>query len=192
MKSEKDYKKEQADLLNQQKVNVLTLKRLKVLDESGQEVRFGTFLQAPSITIVFVRHFGCIACRAHVDQIWNIQKKQKNNRIIFIGSGSPYVIASFKEVMGVEDAEIYTDPSLETFDACGMVRGVFNLVNFKTISAMRTLKNKGYQQGPFKDSGTHRQMGGVVIFRRPGLVSYHYASEYLGDFDNSNDWDYGV
>jgi peroxiredoxin len=178
------------NLTRQQKVDILSLNRLRVLDENKNEILFKSFLDQESITIVFVRHFGCIACRAHIDQIWNVFRKTKNYkaRIVFIGSGSPYVIKAFKEDMGVQEAEIYTDPSLETVDACGMKRGVLNLVNFKTVSSMRALRSKGYRQGSFKDSGTHRQMGGVVVFKKPGLVTYHYISEYLGDIDDPEDW----
>ncbi|WP_372656321.1 AhpC/TSA family protein [Halobacteriovorax sp.] len=184
------HEKKTRDLILQQKVNILTLKRLTVFNEAGEEVKFNTFLENKTITIIFVRHFGCISCRSHVDQIWNLQKLQKNpnNKIIFIGSGKPYVIQSFKEVMGVQDAEIYTDPSLATFDACGMNRGVINLVNTKSLSAMLALKKKGYEQGSFKDSGVHRQMGGVVIFKKPGQLAYHFASEHLGDVDDSKEW----
>jgi hypothetical protein len=86
------------NLTRQQKVDILSLNRLRVLDENKNEILFKSFLDQESITIVFVRHFGCIACRAHIDQIWNVFRKTKNYkaRIVFIGSGSPYVIKAFK------------------------------------------------------------------------------------------------
>ena len=31
---------------------------------------------------------------------------------------------------------------------------------------MKELKDKGYSQGSFKDSGVGRQMGGVVVLKR--------------------------
>ena len=177
-------------LIMQQKVNVLALKRLHVFNENGDKVSFSTFLENKMITIIFVRHFGCIACRAHVDQIWNLKKlrSKSSNKIIFIGSGQPHIIKEFKETMSVQTAEIYTDPSLDTFEACGMSSGVTKLVNFKSLSAMRKLNKEGYTQGDFKDSGSHKQMGGVVIFKKPGQLIYHYASEHLGDFDDTDEW----
>lgn len=182
--------KNEDDILKQQTVDVLALQRLNVLNEEGEKVPFRNFLQEKKIIVIFIRHFGCIACRAHVDQIWNKKDEllKSNSRIIFIGNGKPHIIGHFKEIIGAQDAEIYTDPDLNTFDACGMHRGILNLANFKTVSAMRALKNKGYSQGSFKDSGSHRQMGGIVIFKSPGKVIYHFASEYLGDFDNIDEW----
>lgn len=178
------------DLIRQQRVDILALKRLKVLDENNQEVRFSTFLEDKMIIIVFVRHFSCIACRAHVDQIWNLHRglKKINTRIIFIGNGNPYVIKSFKEDMKVQDAEVYTDPTLEVFDACSMNRSLRNLINIKSLMASIELRKKGYQQSLEKDAGSHRQMGGVVAFKKPGQVVYHFTSKHLGDFDDPNQW----
>lgn len=186
----KSHEQKSKLLVMQQKVNLLTLKRLNVFNENGEEVNFSTFLENKTLTIIFVRHFGCIACRAHVDQIWNLKKLRSNskNKIIFIGSGAPHIIKEFKDTMNVHKAEIYTDPSLETFEACGMSFGITKLVNFKSLSAMRKLNKEGYTQGSFKDSGSHKQMGGVVIFKKPGQLIYHYSSEHLGDFDDSSKW----
>lgn len=186
----KQQQKLEEDLLRQQKDNTLALRRLKVFYENEKPILFEGFLQEDSIIIIFVRHFGCIACRAHVDQIWNLFRgsKRSSARIIFIGNGRPYVIKDFKDDMDVRDAEIYTDPSLESFDACGMNRSIAALLNFKSIAAMRRLKAQGYRQGSFEDSGVHRQLGGVVAFRKPGILTYHFTSRHLGDFDNPDDW----
>ena len=175
--------------MKKERIDILALKRLKVYDENGLFHYFSDFLELPLLTIIFVRHFGCIACRAHVDQIWNLDKLQKNkkNKIIFIGSGSSHVIKTFKEEMNVQDADIYTDPSLEVFDACGMNRGMKNLVNLKSIKGVRKLQKKGYSQGSFKDSGANRQMGGVLVLKRVGEVLYSFASEFVGDLAESED-----
>lgn len=175
----------------QQKIDYLALKRLKVLNENGEQINFTSLWEDRKVIIIFVRHFSCIACRAHVDQIWNKRQDidKKKTKIIFIGNGEAYVIKSFKEILGVADAEIYTDPTLETFDACGLKRGLRYLINIKSAKQALRLKKQGYSQGAMESSsGTHRQMGGIVIFKHPGTVLYHYTSEYLGDFDDPNDW----
>lgn len=178
------------DLIRQQHINILALKRLKVLDHDNNEVFFSKFWEQTTI-IVFVRHFGCIACRARVDQISKFYSDMKNKemRVIFIGNGQPHMIKTFKEDLGLPKAQIYTDPTLKVFDACGMNRSFMNLVNVRSITAMRKLAKEGYAQGSFsRDTGTHRQMGGVVALEKPGKVLYHFTSEFLGDFDNPTNW----
>lgn len=172
------------------RVNFLALSRLKVLDENGREIIMSNFWKNKAVVIVFVRHFGCIACRAHVDQIWNKRGDiKKNSNIVFIGNGKPEVIEHFKEDVNARDALIFTDPTLEVFDACGLKRGIFNLVNPKSLKGAIGLSKEGYSQGAWDTrTGTHTQMGGVVAIKPPGNVVYHFVSEYLGDFDKPEDW----
>lgn len=179
-----------ADLIRQQRVNILALQRLKIFNENNEKIVFSTLWEEPVI-VIFVRHFGCIACRARVSEIANFysQMEKKKVRIVFLGNGQPYMIKTFKESLNLPKVEIYTDPSLEVFDACSMNRSFSNLVNFKSLMAMRNLYKKGYRQGVMdKDTGTHRQMGGVVAFRKPGKVLYHFTSSFLGDFDDPDNW----
>ena len=175
----------------QNKVNVLALKRLSVLDEENKEILFSDLWKKNKVIIVFVRHFGCISCRAHVDQIWNKRKdlRAKKNKIIFIGSGTPASLKMFKSYLNVQDATIYTDPTLQTFEACGLLNGLGYLVNTKTLKKMFELRKQGYEnQVMDTQTGSHKQMGGVVAYKDPGLILYHFASEYLGDQDNPDDW----
>lgn len=174
-----------------EQVDVMALRRLKVLDENNNEVIFSDLWKNRPVIIVFIRHFGCISCRAHVDQIWNKRKDilDKKNYIVFIGSGAPSSLKMFKQYLGVQNAPIFTDPTLQTFKACGMLRGLNYLVNSKTLKRMFELQKEGYSNNvtDFK-SGSHRQMGGVVAIKEPGQVLYHFAAEYLGDQDNPEDW----
>lgn len=176
---------------NQRVVDILALKRLKVLNEFGEQVRLSTFWDNNTVIFIFVRHFSCIACRAHVDKIWRqrAELEKKKTRIVFIGNGAPSFIGHFKEEMNVQDAEIYTDPSLEVFDACRLNRSALKLLSIKSAAEMMKLKKQGYSQGKWDtDSGIHRQMGGVVAIKHPGKVVYHFVANYLGDFDNPEDW----
>ena len=169
----------------------MALQRLSVLDEESNEVAFVELWKKTNVIIIFIRHFGCIACRAHVDQIWNKRKelRSKKNKVIFIGSGTPASLKMFKDYLGVKKATIYTDPTLQTFVACGMLNGLKYLVGSKSLKKMFELSKQGYKnQITDLESGSHKQMGGVVAFKDPGQVLYHFAAKYLGDTDNPNDW----
>ncbi|WP_372656155.1 AhpC/TSA family protein [Halobacteriovorax sp.] len=186
-----EYQQIKEDLIRQQRVDVLALKRLKVLSENGTEVLFSTFWNNTTVIIIFLRHFNCISCRAHADQIWSLHKEMNKikTKIIFVGNGSSQVIKMFKEDLNIKDAEVYTDPSLEVFKACGMDRSFTNYVSFKSLVELRKLRKQGYTGGDYSEgAGDTFQNGGVVGFKDPGKVIYHFTSKYLGDFDNPDEW----
>lgn len=180
------------EITPQSQVNILSLNRLNVLNENNDKVLISTFWKTSPVVIILLRHFGCIACRAQVDQVWKKRKDLEKNKtkIIFIGNGSPDMIKIFKEELNIPEAPIFTDPSLEIFDACGLNRGLKYLVNAKTVLQGIKLYNEGYTQGAqSKETGFHTQMGGIIAIKPPGQVTYHFASEYLGHFDDESKWD---
>ena len=174
----------------QSSVDILALSRIKLTNENGDQIYFNQLWKSGSIVIIFLRHFGCIACRGHLDKIWSQREslKKRNINIVFIGNGSVEAMKQFKKELGYENVPIFTDPSLESFDACGMNNGIQYLFSLKTIKNGYKLFKEGYTQGNIKDSGYHKQMGGVVAFRSPGKLIYRFVAESLGDFDNTEDW----
>lgn len=63
------------------------------------------------------------------------------------------------------------------------------LVKTKTLKKMFELRKLGYENKITDfQSGSHKQMGGVVALKDPGVLLYHFVSEYLGDLDNPEDW----
>ncbi|MDO9183373.1 MAG: AhpC/TSA family protein [Bacteriovorax sp.] len=175
----------------QSHVDILALNRLSVFNERKEEILVSSLWKTNSVIIVFLRHFGCIACRAHVDQVWKnkMELEKSGSKIIFIGNGSPEMIKPFKEDMNVSDAPIFTNPNHEIFDACGFNRGVKYLMTPQSAMKMVKLYWEGYSQGTQqKGNGEHTQMGGILAIKPPGKVTYHYVSEYLGDFDEQTNW----
>jgi peroxiredoxin len=166
-------------------VDILALKRILIMNEYGDKIVASSLWKSQPVVLVFLRHFGCIACRAQVAQIMkNKASLEKNGaKIIFVGNGSPNMIESFKEELKIKDLLVFTDPSLEIFDACGFNRGLKYLVNAKTVLQGIKLYNEGFSQGvQTKENGSHLQMGGIIALKPPGIVTYHFASEYLGHF----------
>ncbi len=174
--------------MNNKQVDTLALKRLKVKSEDSQEVPFVDLYKDGKVTFIFIRHFGCIACRGHVSQVMEqLRAGARKGSVIFIGNGHPTLIKAFKQDMKVLDAQIFTDPSLEVFDACGLNRGLTYLLSTSTVRGFYKLKKQGFSQGKQqKENGYHRQMGGVIVMSKTGQVLYHYASHYLGDIPNDD------
>lgn len=176
----------------QNKIDILALKRLTVFSERNEIIPFPSFWDQGQVIVIFIRHFGCPSCKAHVSDIWKQRSKLKNKRIIFIGNGQPSMIKGFKEEINSPGAEIYTDPSLETFEACGLKRGLRYLMNFRSMKSILDLKRKGHEMSSWDEQlGDKTQLGGILAFKKPGELLYHYVSNYVGDFDNSNDWPQG-
>lgn len=170
----------------QNKIDIIGLNRVSLLDENGAPTPFNSLYQKGKVAIIFLRHFGCIACRSHVTQVLAEFKTNKiQNRVVFIGNGAPHMIKVLKEDLEINDkVEFYTDPSLESFDLCGLNRGLSYLVNFKSANAFKSLRQKGHKNDMNilnKDNGSQTQMGGIVVIEPPGKVKFHFSSEYLGD-----------
>lgn len=176
---------------HQDLIDILALKRLRIYSENGDQIMFASLWEHNPVVVVFIRHFGCIACRAHVSQVWEKKEEieKKGTRIVFIGNGSHVMIKGFKEDLKIPDATIYTDPTLKTFDAAGMLRGIFHIVSPRSVIAMTNLAIQGHRQArSSKETGYHTQLGGVLAIKKPGIVTYHFVSEYIGDFDHPEEW----
>jgi hypothetical protein len=59
---------------HQHKVNILTLNRLKIFNEKNEPFLISNLWKDGPAVLVFVRHFGCISCRGHIDQVWNLRE----------------------------------------------------------------------------------------------------------------------
>lgn len=166
-------------------VNAVKLASLKIQDELGRDIVVGSLWKNTPIIFVFLRHFGCIACYAHATDVWQHRDKylKTGARIVFVGNGSPEMIQGFKQRLGVEQIEIYTDPSLESFRACGFKRGFLASVGLKSMGQAMSLKKKGFQSYPkTKADGDSWQLGGIVAIKPGGLVTYQYISTSIDDF----------
>lgn len=174
----------------QNKINILTLNRIKIKNEKNEEIIMSSLWRDHPVVMVFVRHFGCISCRSHIEQVWSMKDQiQKNGtKIVFIGSGAPYVISKFKEEFNMTNVPIYTDQTLESFKACGLIHTDTANLDVDSLRMIKELESRGYSLKIIENDGDDTQLGGVVGIKPPGLVTYHFVSEYIGDFDRPQDW----
>lgn len=166
-------------------VRIVELANSKLLDENGKDIKMGLLWQQQTALFVFLRHFACIACRAHAVDIW--QKKdlyQKGNtKIFFVGNGQPHFIKSFKEDLKIQDSTVYTDPTLSSFHSAGFKRGFLRTVGPSGVLNHLKLKSEGHKQvGHEKGMGDLWQLGGLLVVKPDGKVAYHFISEAKGDF----------
>ena len=119
-------------------------------------------------------------CREHVVQLHREQKRihDAGAELIVIGNGSPSFITGFREVTSYR-GPLYTDPSLKTYTAAGLRRGVGTLLNPKVLlHGVRSLA-RGNMQG--RTQGDPTQQGGVLVVLPSGRVAFQHVSNEAGD-----------
>lgn len=171
-------------------VSIINLAGCHVQDENGSQIKMAYLWKYQTIIFIFLRHFGCISCRAHAAQVWLDREKYEKNgaKIVFIGNGNSNYIDFFKEDLKIQGAPVFTDPSLKSFQAAGFKRGFLAALGPKSLMAGIKMFRDGQRQGAYsKETGDLWQMGGVLVVRPNGTVAYHYISQLLGDYPPEND-----
>jgi peroxiredoxin len=171
-------------------VQIVSLANSVVLNEKEERFKMGLLWQKHKVLFVFLRHFACVACRAHAAEIWSKREmyQKGDTEIIFIGNGLPRYIQAFKEDLKILDAKMYTDPSLESFQAAGFHRGFLRALGPQSLINGRKLMKKGHTQGEYeKGMGDLWQLGGLLVITPAGKVAYHFISESTGDFPSEQE-----
>lgn len=74
---------------------------------------------------------------------------------------------------------IYTDPSLETFEAAGMKYGRLRTFSPSALGPTISAIKGGFKQR--KTMGEPWQQGGALVVEKSGKVAFAYASDDPGD-----------
>ena len=98
--------------------------------------------------------------------------------LVVIGNGAPHFIAGFRELTGY-DGPLYTDPSLATFQAAELKRGVGTVLNIRALVPTLKAFGRGAKQGLMQ--GDTWQQGGVLVIAPGGEIRWHHASDRPGD-----------
>ena len=176
---------------NQVRVDLLALSKCKLITENNEAVEMYDLWKNQIAIFVFLRHFGCIFCRKHAQEVWSQREKYESGgaKIYFIGNGAPYMIKMFKDDLGIQDAPVFTDPTLVSFRASGFKRGFLAAVGPRVVvNAVKALSEGHVQGGMYnKDQGDLWQLGGILVVKPEGKVGYHFISSAAGDYSPEND-----
>ena len=104
--------------------------------------------------------------------------RSKGAELIVIGNGPVQFAEAFKKDLDF-DGPLYTDPSLKTYRAAELKRGLFTSASLKTIPAAFRALSKGHVQTLTR--GDALQLGGAIVVSKEGELRYRQASEYAGD-----------
>jgi len=99
--------------------------------------------------------------------------------IIMIGNGAANFARAFAEDYSIT-TPLYIDPSLESYRALGMRRGIVATILSPQVflHGARAMRG-GFHQGLTR--GDRFQLGGVLVVSQDGEVLYRYTSETAGD-----------
>lgn len=103
--------------------------------------------------------------------------KQQGVEVYVIGSGGPHFAKAFVENEKPE-MPIFSDESRASFDAAGLKRSFFGILDPRMIAKGCVTAFKFRQR---RTMGDAFQLGGILLVKPDGSVPYHYASKYAGD-----------
>jgi peroxiredoxin len=158
----------------------VSLASTEILDERGKAIELGSLWRERTVVLVFVRHFGCIHCRAHIAELLGArdQLAARGADIIIIGNGSPSFIGGFRDETRWP-GPIYTDPSLNAYQAAELVRSVGATLDPRSLGQAAKALWRGQRQG--RTQGDQWQQGGVLVVDPSGTVRWRHASGRPGD-----------
>ncbi len=160
--------------------------RFSLKDANSKTKTLSQILHPPSL-IVFLRHYGCIGCAAHMrDLLPRVKElKDKGVQIILVGNGKEEFIESFFDRFQINAniVECYSDTDLGLYK-------LFHLKNggaFDVPSVWNVLKfwTQGLTQDGVK--GDINQQGGVFLIGKDKKIYFAHKSKSLGDNARTND-----
>lgn len=101
--------------------------------------------------------------------------------LVIVGNGAPSFAAAFRQDfrLDVPGVVLLTDPDLVAYRAAGMRRGRVELLSPRVpLNAIRAYRS-GARQGSIQ--GDPWQLGGVLVIRPGGDLTYRYVSSEAGD-----------
>jgi peroxiredoxin len=171
------------------------LEDLVVRDHHGESVRLGDLWRDQPAVLVFLRHYGCVFCRAHAVQLHRARERfaAAGAHLALIGQGTADDANRFRRVQSI-DVPVYSDPERAGYDAAGAkVATLSELVNARTVA--RALKHTvtsrirqgsiAVHQGRIVDNPA--QLGGVLVIAPDGSIRYAHMSEDASDIPPSDE-----
>lgn len=156
---------------------------ITVSDISGQPVEMATFWEKGPTLVSFLRHFGCIHCRARLSEL-------ELHRGELQAAGLQLVSLALGETKHAErycgklapHVECLADDKNDGYYAWGLRQGTTGEMfthGLDILKASAKAASSGHMQGA--PTGDQRMLPGTFIIDQQGVVRYAYYSEYAGD-----------
>jgi hypothetical protein len=154
---------------------------VEVLDDEGRPHRLREAWAARPCALVFVRHFGCIACRGQVAQLrpYIREIRDAGGDLVVVGTGGSPFAKAFRQDLGIPDVEVYIDSARRAYDLAGFRRSLSSLLHPRAIwNYLRAFVSGHRYKGM---QGDALQQGGVLVTAPDDAIAFRYVSKVSGD-----------
>jgi NAD(P)-dependent dehydrogenase (short-subunit alcohol dehydrogenase family) len=121
-------------------------------------------------------------CREQVAQLRDRlpELRAAGANVAVIGNGSAEFARAFRDDLALgDDVSLLVDPELRSYRAAEMRRGRSELLSPRLASNALRAMREGYRQGAVQ--GDPFQLGGVLVIRPDGALTYRHVSRVAGD-----------
>jgi peroxiredoxin len=133
--------------------------------------------------VIFVRHFACAGCSAHVAELRPRLEEiaALDVTCVLVGNGTPDQLAGFteREKLGGYPIELVTDPSRAAYLAADLERSWMGTMGPRAAANFVGLLARGYRNG--RPQGDLNQQGGTLYVTRESVLGFYHHSARLGD-----------
>jgi peroxiredoxin len=164
-------------------------------DHRGADVRLGELWRQQPVVLVFLRHYGCVFCRAHAVQLHHARERfaAAGARLALVGQGTPDDANRFRRAQSI-DVPVYADPERRAYEGAGTKMATLSELLHPLIVA-RAIKHTvssrvrqgsiAVHQGRIVDHPA--QLGGVLAIAPDGSIRYAHMSEDASDIPPVNE-----
>lgn len=154
----------------------------------GQAITVSSLWSRRSALLMFLRHFGCVACSLQVatllDRATELQVLGVD--VVLVGSAAPSEIERFvREEIGDRAVTVLCDPSLDAYRAAGLHRSFLRTFGPRAALGYLRATARGFSRGGTR--GDLLQQAGALLVDARGVVLWSHRSRALGDLAELSD-----
>ncbi len=169
-------------------VDLEALGQVSVTTMAGDGVALSTLFSGKPCLLIFLRHFGCVACAEQVTQLSPRLREldQLGVGVIFIGNGEKRYMEAFVQRHALSDksVQVVSDVSLSSFRVAGLMRSWWSVFGPRALYGEMRARGQGHQFQGIEGDGL--QQGGALLLDSKASVLLHYKNRATGDFVDPN------
>lgn len=151
-------------------------------DHDGRPIRLGSLWERHSAALVWLRHYGCLYCRAHAREIDAARDAFDHAGVVpvLIGMGTAEDAATFREQLRIA-VPVLADGERQSYRAAGArIGGVAGLASPRVIiRALPAMLRGQVRQG--RTVGHVAQLGAAAVIAPGGEVVFHHVARDASD-----------
>jgi peroxiredoxin len=157
-------------------------------DDDGTTSSLPSLWERTPVTLIFIRHFGCIGCSENLSLLEPIFKDLAalGQRVALIGCGPKEYISDFRERLNLLYApiEIFTNQEGDCHRAAGLLYGRWGSFGPRGLKEIVSAYFSGHVQVGFH--GDYKQHAGAMMISPKGVIQFWHGNRSIGDHVNPN------